>query len=143
MQLQQLQPTDTLLLYRIRSQFDQGLINKLSSSSLPSSTVPSSRQEALDSHIQSRIASELARLHEQESSVREEIERALEKENLDKERGAEGEDKGLSHSASLLKDLDELEKRSLSLREESKKDLESETWKAVEQGRSALVECYK
>ncbi|ORY79371.1 hypothetical protein BCR35DRAFT_291684 [Leucosporidium creatinivorum] len=122
-------------------QFSEGLINHLSSSSLPSSSVPSSRQETLDSHIQSRIASELSRLREQEATVREEIERALEKENLDREKG-DAETQGVSHSASLMKDLEDLEKRTLGLREESEKELDSEAWKSVESQRKALVECF-
>lgn len=79
--------------------------------------------------------------------MREEIERALEKENLDREKGAaggaEGETQGVSHSASLMKDLEDLEKRTLGLREESEKELDSEAWKSVESQRKALVECFR
>jgi MICOS complex subunit MIC19 len=77
--------------------------------------------------------------------VREEIERALEKENLDREKGAAGQDgetQGVSHSASLMKDLEDLEKRTLGLREESEKELDSEAWKSVESQRKALVDCF-
>lgn len=85
-------------------------------------------------------------MREQEASVREEIERALEKENLDREKGAqgaEGEGAGVSHSASLLQDLEDLEKRTLSLREESKKEMDGAAWKSVESERKALVECFR
>lgn len=80
--------------------------------------------------------------------MREEIERALEKENLDREKGAagaagqDGETQGVSHSASLMKDLEDLEKRTLGLREESEKELDSEAWKSVDSQRKALVECF-
>lgn len=80
-------------------------------------------------------------MREQEASVREEIERALEKENLDREKG-EGESAGVAHSASLLKDLEDLEKRTVGLREESKKELDGAVWKSVESERKALVECF-
>jgi altered-inheritance-of-mitochondria protein 13 len=88
----------------------------------------------------------LARLREQEQSVREEIERALEKENLDREKGASTTDKdgkAISHSASLLKDLEELEKRTLGLREESKKQLDSGAWKSLESNRQTLLQCFR
>ncbi|KAM0788439.1 hypothetical protein ACM66B_001574 [Microbotryomycetes sp. NB124-2] len=125
-------------------QFSDTLINHLQSSSGPSpdGSVPSSRQQTLDQHIQSRIQSELKRLREQEAQVRQEIERALEKENLDREKGGDAV-ASLSHSASLLKDLEELEARTVKLRQESSKQLESEPWKAVDGGRQSLVECLR
>ncbi|KAK4058427.1 hypothetical protein OIO90_000585 [Microbotryomycetes sp. JL221] len=99
--------------------------------------------QTLDQHIQSRIQSELKRLREQEAQVRQEIERALEKENLDREKGSNESSAGLAHSASLLKDLEELEGRTLSLKEESRKHLESAPWRTVESERKSLVECFK
>lgn len=124
-------------------QFSDDLISHLSVSSLPSSSSPNqARQETLDSHIQARISAELSRLHEQEASVREEIERALEKENLDKEASGGSEGEGVSHSATLLKDLEELEKRTVGLREESQKNKSSDAWVSVESTKSALVECF-
>ncbi|BGP14412.1 hypothetical protein JCM10213_004536 [Rhodosporidiobolus nylandii] len=137
---QEVTPGDsTFFADRGNVQFSDTLINQLSQQSLPSSAVPSSRQEALDAHIQQRIASELSRLRGQEAQVRDEIERALEKENLDRERGAEAE-KGLSHSASLLKDLEQLEKRSAGLRKEREETAE---WKSVDEQKKALVQCFK
>ncbi|BGP23285.1 hypothetical protein JCM10295v2_002179 [Rhodotorula toruloides] len=122
-------------------QFSESLINHLSSQSLPSSSVPSTRQAALDQHIQQRIASELQHLRQQEQQVRDEIERALEKENLDRERGAvEGEaGKGLSHSATLMKDLESLLERSAGLR---KQRGETDEWRAVDDGKKALHKCF-
>ncbi|GAA5821208.1 hypothetical protein JCM11251_004513 [Rhodosporidiobolus azoricus] len=141
---QEVAPGDaTFFADRSNVAFSDSLINQLSSgSSLPSSAVPASRQEALDAHIQQRLASELAHLRSQEQQVREEIERALEKENLDRERGAakEGAEKGLSHSASLFKDLEELEKRSAGLRRQREETAE---WKAVDLNKEALVQCFR
>ncbi|GAA5898834.1 Mic19p [Sporobolomyces salmoneus] len=125
-------------------QFSETLINHLSSQSTPSSSVPSSRQEALDAHIQARIQSELAQLRQQEQQVRQEIERALEKENLDREKGnaqegGESSDKGLSHSASLFEDLKQLEKRTAGVK---KQQQETPEWKKVEEGKKALEKCF-
>ncbi|KAM0754533.1 hypothetical protein T439DRAFT_376998 [Meredithblackwellia eburnea MCA 4105] len=126
-------------------QFSEGLINQLSSNTISgsSSSHPSqARQETLDSHIQARITAELSRLRDQEQSVREEIERALEKENLSKELGAEDGKPGVSHSKSLLKDLEDLEKRTLGLREEIVKSKQGEAWTQVQAGEKALQECF-
>lgn len=136
------------------TQFSESLINHLSSQSLPSSSssssVPASRQQALDAHIQQRIAAELQQLRQQEQQVRQEIERALERENLDRERGAspgsgaggqeEGKPAALSHSASLLKDLEQLEKRASGLKKER---AETAEWKAVDVGKEALERCFR
>ncbi|GAA6043907.1 hypothetical protein JCM8097_004101 [Rhodosporidiobolus ruineniae] len=129
----------TFFAQRAPVSFSDPLIQQLQSSSLPSSAVPSSRQEALDAHIQQRIASELQGLRAQEQQVRDEIERALEKENLDRERGSAAE-KGLSHSASLFKDLEELEKRSAGLRKQRE---ETDEWRRVDLDKQALVQCFR
>lgn len=130
-------------------QFNDKLISQLSSNSLPSSSVPPSRQATLDEHIQQRINSELKRLHEQEQSVRQEIERALEKENLDKERGSAAEasegsqSNSIPHSASLLQDLQELEKRTSALQKDRSKLSDDVNWKQVEINREQLVACFR
>ncbi|GAA5949723.1 hypothetical protein JCM21900_003271 [Sporobolomyces salmonicolor] len=123
-------------------QFSESLINHLSSQSLPTSAVPSSRQDALDSHIQARIATELSKLRQQEAQVRDEIERALEKENLDREMGAASAQEGgkaLSHSTSLIKDLEELEKRTASLKKQRE---ETDEWRRVDDGKNELEKCF-
>ncbi|GAA5881929.1 hypothetical protein JCM1840_005417 [Sporobolomyces johnsonii] len=123
-------------------QFSESLINHLSSQSLPTSAVPSSRQDALDSHIQARIATELSKLRQQEAQVRDEIERALEKENLDREMGAAANQDGgkaLSHSTTLLKDLEELEKRTASLKKQRE---ETDEWRRVDEGKKDLEKCF-
>ena len=83
--------------------------------------VPRERQLTLDAHIQQRIQSELSRLHAEEARVREEIELALEKENLDRERGMAGEEAetgevaasagSVKSSAALMGDLEELRQK--------------------------------
>ncbi|KAG8957029.1 hypothetical protein FRC03_010596 [Tulasnella sp. 419] len=123
-------------------QFDPNLVNhlsdKLSSPHAPDST----RQSTLDSHIRARIQAELERLHEEEASVRGEIERALEKENLDKEtelakQGEDGEKKGASSEA-LRGDLEEVQKKAE--RFKSRKSLED--LPEIKAKKEALVKCY-
>lgn len=128
-------------------QFSESLINHLQSQSdaTPSSAVPASRQQALDQHIQQRLAHELQRLRAEEHAVRDEIERALEKENLDRERGTpsagdDGAAKALPHSASLLHDLGELEKRAQAVRRQR---AETDEWRTVDAGKEALVQCLR
>lgn len=43
---------------------------------------------------------------------------------------------------SLMRDLEELEKRAVAAREESRKDKDGEAWKSVEGGRKELEECF-
>ena len=76
--------------------------------------------------------------------MRDEIERALEKENLDRE-GGTGDDNspGVSYSATLLHDLDQLEKRTLGLREDILRNKEGQAWGAVETNRTALEDCFR
>jgi len=73
--------------------------------------------------------------------VRQEIERALEKENLDREKGKNSQEsgKGLSHSASLLQDLKELENRNQGVKKERG---ETDEWKKVDEGKKALEKCF-
>ncbi|GAA5828289.1 hypothetical protein JCM3770_004952 [Rhodotorula araucariae] len=119
--------------------FSESLINHLQSHDTPAGAVPASRQQALDQHIQQRLAQELHRLRQDELAVRDEIERALEKENLDRERGIDA-DSSLPHSASLIKDLEDLEKRALALRTER---AETDDWRRVDTGKEQLVKCFR
>lgn len=68
-------------------QFSQNLVNHLADTV---DTHPE-RQSTLDGHVRARIQSELARLREEEEEVRQQIELALEKENLDRERDMAGD----------------------------------------------------
>ena len=82
--------------------------------------IPHERQLTIDAHIRARIQSELSHLQQEEERVREEIERALEKENLDRERALAGEESGsdeagpagsVKSSAALMGDLEELRQK--------------------------------
>ena len=108
----------------------------------PAPGAPSSeRQASLDAAIQAKIRSEVSRLRAREAEIREQIERALEKENLDKESGAdsgEGKVGGVSHSATLMRDLEELETRMVKI---TKKD--TPAWHALGREREELVQCFR
>ena len=96
------------------------LANQLSADSL-SPDVPPARQSFLDSGVRARIPEEVAKLKEEEEDVRRQIELALERENLDRERSmaggasaaSEGEDTigEVKSSATLLGDLEEIRQR--------------------------------
>lgn len=127
-------------------------MNKLQDDS-SSSTPTSDRQSTLDSHVRARIQVELSRLREEEELVRGQIEAALEKENLDREKalatdgddkaaeeaGAEGEARNLSSSAVLQGDLEEVQKRVE--RANARRTLEDHP--EVKAAQAAVVECYQ
>ncbi|PFH47679.1 hypothetical protein AMATHDRAFT_77087 [Amanita thiersii Skay4041] len=69
--------------------FSQDVVNQLSDR-LESSDVPSERHSSLDAHIRSRIQAELDHLRKEEEQVRQEIESALQAENMDRERAMAG-----------------------------------------------------
>jgi len=119
----------------------ESLVNHLASNP-PAPGAPSSeRQASLDAAIQAKIRSEVSRLRAREAEIREQIERALEKENLDKESGAdsgEGKVGGVSHSATLMRDLEELETRMVKI---TKKD--TPAWHALGREREELVQCFR
>jgi len=124
-------------------QFSQQVVDQLQSN-LASTTTPPERQSTLDSHIRSRIQAELARLREEEKDVREQIEIALEKENLDRERAMAGEEDSeavgsLKSSASLMGDLDEVQKKVE--RYHAKRDLAD--YPKVKEQSESLVSCYR
>lgn len=87
-------------------------------------------------------------MKQEEENVRLEIERALEKENLDRERNmageaSEGEDEGatgsIRSSASLLGDLEEV--RSKVDKYQAKRDLNE--FPDVKESGEAVISCYK
>jgi MICOS complex subunit MIC19 len=97
--------------------FSQDVVNHLADQ-LSSPDVTASRQSTLDGQVRAKIQAELSRLREEERSVREEIERTLEKENLDKERsmaGAEAEGSteagNVKSSVALLGDVDDVRRK--------------------------------
>ncbi|EIM82595.1 uncharacterized protein STEHIDRAFT_161123 [Stereum hirsutum FP-91666 SS1] len=128
----------------------QDLVNHLSDqSSAPGTSAP--RQETIDGLIRQRIEVEIERLREEEKQVRDEIERELEKENLDRERSMAGDASSPEHaedestvgdiksSAVLMGDLEEV--RSKVERFQHRRELtELPTLKAKGE---AVVECYR
>lgn len=122
----------------------QEVVNHLSDRLDSPETTPE-RQSILDAHIRSRIQGELERLRKDEEDIRHEIERALEKENLDKERSVAGEASegassgGLRSSTALLADLDEM--RSKIDRYNGRRDFSK--FPEVKTTGEAVVECYR
>lgn len=106
------------------------------------------RQSTLDTHIRLRIKSELEHLKQEEENVRLEIERALEKENLDRERSMAGEAfeggdvaaaGSVKSSAALMGDLEEV--RSKVDRYQAKRELTE--FPDVKENGEAVIACYK
>lgn len=107
------------------------------------------RQSTLDAHVRARIQSELSKLRQEEEVVKSEIERALEKENLDKERElSEGEGDGeggvgsVKSSAVLIGDLEEIRQKveKYQRRASADGDATNEEWVAKSR---AVAECYR
>ena len=117
------------------------MIDHLQESTGSAGTSPE-RQSTLDAHIRARINAELGRLREEERVVREQIEAALEKENLTKERsGTDGDEAegGVNSSSSVQGALDEVQKRVD--RFHAKRDLGG--YLVVSESSQKLIECYR
>ena len=129
---------------RTRPQFSADVVNHLADNVASPEPTPE-RQASIDAQIRSRIHSELEHLRQEEDQVREEIERALEKENLDKERamaGDEGEADaagGVKSSAALMGDLEEV--RQKIERFQSRRALTE--FPEVQAKSDAVVNCYR
>ena len=130
------------------SQFGKDVVNHLSDQLASSETTPG-RQTTLDAHIRSRIQADLQHLREQEEHVRHEIEIALEKENLEREKSMAGEVSGgdvdentlgsVKSSAVLIGDLEEI--RSKVDRFHSRQEFEG--IRTVKGKSEAVVSCYR
>ncbi|KAF9050812.1 hypothetical protein BDZ89DRAFT_977733 [Hymenopellis radicata] len=91
-------------------QFSPEVVDQLAAN-LTSPEVSPERQSTLDVHVRSRIQTELKRLRKEEEDVRQRIEQALEKENLDREQSMTGEGSemgAVKDSVSLMNDLEEI-----------------------------------
>ncbi|GJE97931.1 MICOS complex subunit mic19 [Phanerochaete sordida] len=128
-------------------QFSEDVVNELVDHSASPAPSPA-RQSSIDAQIRGRIQAELAHLREEEAQVRAEIERALEKENLDRERamagaadGADGAGAagGVKSSAALMGDLEEL--RQKVERFQTRRALSE--FPEVQAKTEAVVNCYK
>lgn len=121
-------------------------MNQLADHAANPATSPE-RQSSLDDHIRSRIQSELEHLRKDEDDVRKQIELALEKENLDRERtmaggASEGDGASLAavkSSVTLMGDLEEI--RSKVDRFHSRRDLSE--FPQVKADGEAVVLCYR
>lgn len=134
------------------TQFSPDVVNQLSDNLEAPETTPQ-RQSVIDAHIRARIQGELERLKKEEEDVRHQIEAALEKENLDRERSMAGNAAGSDNdgsapppgagdvktSATLFGDLEEI--RNKINKYHSKRDLSQ--YPEVQQAGSVLVECYR
>ncbi|KAF8334252.1 uncharacterized protein EI90DRAFT_3051578, partial [Cantharellus anzutake] len=118
--------------------FSPDLVNHLEDN-LSSPTPSADRQDTLDAHVRARIQAELERLQAEEELVREQIEAALEKENLDKEtslsQGSGSDDgqivKSVSSTATLQGDLEEFRRKSL------------DEYPDVKAAQTHVLECYQ
>jgi altered-inheritance-of-mitochondria protein 13 len=143
-------------------QFSQDLVNHLEDTNVSSPETSTHRQGTLDAHIQARIAAELERLQAEEQSVREQIEAALERENLDREtalatdsnsepesesesavakveEGEVVEKRNLASSVALQAELEEVQRKV----ERFQKRRQLEGYPDVREARDALLQCYQ
>ncbi|EIW77764.1 hypothetical protein CONPUDRAFT_128745 [Coniophora puteana RWD-64-598 SS2] len=153
----QSKPGDDDVVFRNETpvQFSQDVVDQLASRAESSETTPE-RQTSLDAHIRARMHTELERLRQEEQSVIEQIESALEKENLDRERAglssrteADGESEGgeakeggeleIKSSATVMGDLEEV--RAKVDKYQARKSLED--LPEVKAAGDAVFECYK
>lgn len=118
-------------------QFSQDVINHLSDTRSSPNPAPE-RQQALDAVVQERIHSEMKRLHEAEVAVQADIEAALERENLDREKQVAEKLDGAS-SEELRAELDEVQRRA----ERFKSRLALGHAPEVKESQARLVACYK
>ncbi|GJJ09336.1 hypothetical protein Clacol_003558 [Clathrus columnatus] len=130
-------------------QFSQDLVNHLADSQASPETTPA-QQSVLDAHVRARIQNEISRLRAEEEEVKQQIETALERENIDKERSAagsessgEGGDEGpdgvFRSSESLREDLEIIQKKV----ERFHRGSSLEDVPEIKETKERLVECYK
>lgn len=126
--------------------FSPDVVNQLSNRLESPETSPE-RQTVLDAHIRARIHDELEHLRTEEEHVQSEIERALEKENLDRERAmagdaseGDGNAAGEVRSSAVLQgDLEEI--REKISKYQTRKELTE--YPEVKSHGDAVVECYR
>ncbi|KAJ8483336.1 hypothetical protein ONZ45_g14638 [Pleurotus djamor] len=124
-------------------QFSPGVVAQLSDNAASPGPSPE-RQATLDDHVRSRIQAELQHLRAEEEAVRLEIEKALERENLDKEKAMAGDvdEEGsgsVKSSISLLGDLEEIQEKV----QRTKQKQNQEHVEAAQLSAQAVVSCYQ
>ncbi|KAF9532436.1 P-loop containing nucleoside triphosphate hydrolase protein [Crepidotus variabilis] len=126
--------------------FSPSVVNQLADRLESSETTPE-RQSILDSHIRARIHDELEHLRKQEEDVLQQIQHALERENLDREKAVAGEASDsdgtgvgdIRNSAALLGDLEEIKSKV----EKYHSNKKSSEYPEVQDSGAAVAECYK
>jgi len=135
-------------------------VNHLEDKNVTSTETSSHRQGTLDAHIRARIAAELERLQAEGHSVREQIEAALERENLDRETALATSDsdsevaiaedsrdgggevvvkKNLASSVALQAELEEVQRKV----ERFQKRRQLDEYPEVRDARDAVLQCYE
>ncbi|KAJ7489973.1 hypothetical protein B0H11DRAFT_2011270 [Mycena galericulata] len=118
--------------------FSQELVDSLADNAASPTPSPE-RQNTIDAQIRARIQAELQHLRAEEQSVRDQIQAALEKENLDRERAMAGDPDSVKSSAALLEDLHHV--REKVDRFHARRDLAE--YPGLREDSDALVACYK
>ncbi|KAN0061838.1 hypothetical protein ACQY0O_005831 [Thecaphora frezii] len=116
-------------------QFGRSLLNSLDKTHLEGPD--SQRQAVLDTSVQQRIKSELDRLRKEEAEVRAQIQKAIEKENLEREskhKGAEGKNSNV-----LKQELDEVRRKI----ERHRQKADISAYAGVKEAQEDLIKCYK
>jgi MICOS complex subunit MIC19 len=136
-----------------KRQFSNDLVNHLSDE-LASPETTSAQQSILDHHVRTRIQAEISRLREEEEEVKSQIEQALERENIDRERksaipgeeeegvdaeGSGSTDGAVRSSTSLMEDLKEVQSKVERFHQRRSLDDVPE----VKASSESLVECYR
>jgi hypothetical protein len=98
------------------------------------------RQQFLDSSIQGKIREELSKLRKQEADVRQQIEHALEKENLDA--ASQSSSKGAKGKSSIIlhQELDDVRAK---IEKHNQRKTKVEKAPGVKQAREKVLSCYK
>ncbi|KAF8212533.1 hypothetical protein K438DRAFT_1806675 [Mycena galopus ATCC 62051] len=118
--------------------FSQDLVDTLADNAASPDPSPA-RQNSIDAQIRARIQAELEHLRTEEQAVRDQIQAALEKENLDREREMAGDPDSVKTSPTLMADLEEV--RVKVDRFHARRDLSD--YPALRENSDALVACYK
>ncbi|KAL5636101.1 hypothetical protein ACGC1H_004797 [Rhizoctonia solani] len=137
---QQSSPSGSQVVYSNETpiQFSKDVINHLADTRDSPNPAPE-RQQALDAVVQRRIQSEMKRLQETEALVQADIEAALERENLDREKQVAESDSSGASSEELRNELEEVQRRA----DKFKSRLALEHAPEVKESQAKLLACYK
>ncbi|KAH7340279.1 hypothetical protein B0J17DRAFT_650623 [Rhizoctonia solani] len=119
-------------------QFSKDVINHLADTRDSPNPAPE-RQQALDAVVRQRIQSEMKRLQEAEALVQADIEAALERENLDREKQVAETDSAVVSSEELRNELEEVQRRA----DKFKSRMSLEHAPEVKESQAKLLACYR